>query len=49
MDSTVSPAKPKPQTDSPFDLQGFKNLLETLKESKRQQNPKTRILPDIEE
>jgi len=33
----------------PFDVQGFKNLLETLKESKRQQETKAKPSPDYED
>jgi hypothetical protein len=50
MDPTSSSfVKPESPTGSPFDVQGFKNLLETLKESKRQQNPESQPFPDTEE
>jgi hypothetical protein len=50
MDPTSSSfVKPESPIGSPFDVQGFKNLLETLKKSKRQQNPEEKTFPNIEE
>lgn len=36
-------------SDSPFDLQGFKNLLDTLKQSKEQQETKAKPVYNPEE
>lgn len=42
MDFSSPPVKPELMVDSQFDIQGFKNLLDTLKESKKQQEDKAR-------
>lgn len=42
MDFTSSFVKPTSFVNSPFDVQGFKNILETLKKSKQQQETKAR-------
>lgn len=45
-----NPSAPKESSqDSPFDLQGFKNLLDTLKKSKEQQEDKAKPVYDPEE
>lgn len=42
MDFNSPPVKPELMVDSEFDIQGFKNLLTTLKESKQQQEDKVK-------
>jgi len=49
MDFGSPPVKPELLSGSPFDVQGFKNLLNTLKESKQQQENKAKPLYDPEE
>lgn len=49
MDTGSSFVKPESPTGSPFDLQGFKTLLNTLKESKQKQDLNTKPVPRIEE
>lgn len=49
MDTSSSFLKPESPTDSPFDVQSFKNLLDTLKQSKRKQELKTKPVPSTEE
>lgn len=48
MDFNSSAPKESSQ-DFPFDLQGFKNLLDTLKKSKEQQEDKAKPVYDPEE
>lgn len=38
-----------PSQDAPFDIQGFKNLLDTLKKSKTQQEDKAKPVYNSEE
>jgi hypothetical protein len=49
MDFGSPPVQPETAVDSPFNVEGFKNLLATLKESKRRQEDKAKPTYDIEE
>jgi len=44
-----SAAPKEPSDDAPFDLQGFKNLLDTLKQSKEQRENKAKPVYNPEE
>jgi hypothetical protein len=48
MDFDSSVVKSETPSDSPFDVQGFKNLLETLKKSKEQRENKAKPLYESE-
>lgn len=49
MNSSSPPVKPELLSGSPFNIQGFKHLLSTLKKSKEQQEDKAKPLYDPEE
>jgi len=44
MDFSSPPVKPEVMSGTPFDIQSFKNLLDTLKGSKQQQENKAKPL-----
>jgi hypothetical protein len=49
MDFNSSAAGKETNSGSPFDVQGFKNLLDTLKQSKEQQENKAKPVYNPEE
>lgn len=49
MDYRSSQVKPEGAPEAPFDIQGFKNLLDTLKESKERQKNEVEPLYDQQE
>jgi|LakMenEpi03Aug12_release.lakeMendotaPanAssembly.Ray.scaffolds.fasta_scaffold3907373_1 hypothetical protein len=49
MNFGAPPVKPEKLTGSSFDIQGFKNLLDTLKRSKADQENKAKPLDILEE